>query len=279
MKAIEKQVILVTGTTEGIGKQTAHELAKMGVTVLLHARNGDRGEAVLQEIRSTTGNTQLELYIADLASLGQVHTLAKQISSKHPSLDVLINNAGVGFGDPATQERQLSQDGHELRFAVNYLAPFLLTTLLLPNLRHAAPSRIVNVASAGQQSINFDDIMLERHYDGRTAYGRSKLALIMFTFALAERLKADDVTVNTLHPGTFLDTKMVREAQIRPMGSAKDGAAAVIHLATSPQLDGVTGKYFDRKQEAHAEAQAYDAEARRKLWDLSEKLTNVTSVK
>lgn len=168
--------------------------------------------------------------------------LAEELLANLNELDVLINNAGIGFSD----ERQLSEDGYELRFAINYLAPFLLTHLMLPALREAAPSRIVNVSSAGQHPIDFDDVMLEENYDSSRAYRQSKLALIMFTIELAAKLNAENITVNSLHPGTYLDTKMVRNADITPQGEAESGAEAEVFLATSPELENVSGKYFDQ---------------------------------
>jgi NAD(P)-dependent dehydrogenase (short-subunit alcohol dehydrogenase family) len=273
MAAVEDQVVLVTGSTDGIGRRTAHDLARMGATVLLHGRSRERGEATLREIRDATGNDKLEYYLADFSSLAEVRSLADEVQANHDALDVLINNAGVGVGRRGETRRDLSQDGYELRFAVNHLAPYLLTRLLLPSLRRAAPSRIVNVASGAQSPINFDDVMLERNYDGLRAYSQSKLAMVMFTFDLAEELEGENITVNCLHPGSLVDTKMVRETFGRPMGDVQSGADAVIYLATSPKVEGVTGKYFDEKREARANGQAYDGEARKTLRQLSEKLT------
>lgn len=273
MAAVEDLVVLVTGSTDGIGKRTARDLAEMGATVLLHGRSREKGEAALREIRDATGNDNLEYYLADFSSLAEVRRLADEVQANHDALDVLINNAGVGAGRRGETRRELSRDGYELRFAANYLAPYLLTRLLLPALRRAAPSRIVNVASVGQSPIDFDDVMLERRYEGFRAYAQSKLALVMFTFDLAEELLGEDITVNCLHPGTLLDTKMVRESFGRPMGDVQTGADAVVYLATSPEVEGVTGKYFDQKRQARADRQAYDREARRNLRRLSEELT------
>ena len=273
MAAVEDHVILVTGSTDGIGKRTAHDLARMGATVLLHGRSQEKGEATLREIRDMTGNDRLEYHPADFSSLAEVRRFADEVQANHGALDVLVNNAGVGAGRRGETERDLSRDGYELRFAVNYLAPYLLTRLLLPALRHAAPSRIVNVASGAQSPINFDDVMLERNYDGLRAYSQSKLALVMFTFDLAAELEGEDITVNCLHPGSLLDTKMVRETFGRALGDVQSGADAVIYLATSPKVEGVTGKYFDEKREARANGQAYNGEARKTLRQLSEKLT------
>jgi NAD(P)-dependent dehydrogenase (short-subunit alcohol dehydrogenase family) len=192
------------------------------------------------------------------------------VEAENARLDALINNAGVGAGTRGA-ERELSGDGYELRFQVNYLAGFLLTILLLPRLRRSAPARVVNVASAGQAPIDFDDPMLERGYEGWRAYRVSKLAQVVFTFDLAGRLDGTGVTVNALHPATFMDTKMVREVA-SPMSRVEEGAQATLRLVTAAELEGVTGKYFDGVEETRADAQAYDPGARRKLWDLSEEL-------
>ena len=259
--------ILVTGATDGLGKRVALELAAKGATVLLHGRNRERLEGALEEMRRETGSEKARSYLADLSSLGAVRRLAEQVLSNEERLDVLINNAGV-----IVPERQESEDGYELTFAVNYLAHFLLTGLLLPLLRDFAPARIVNVASAGQSPVDFGDVMLERGYDGMKAYTRSKLAQIMFTFELAERLRGTGVTVNALHPASLMDTKMVLGTFGYTMSTVREGARATVRLAVSPELEGVTGHYFDGQREARANRHAYDAEARKRLWDLSEEL-------
>jgi NAD(P)-dependent dehydrogenase (short-subunit alcohol dehydrogenase family) len=270
MRNVEEAVVLVTGSTDGLGKRVAQDLAQKGATVLLHGRDPERGEAVAREIREGTGNDDLRYYLADFSSLEQTRRLAEEIRADRDRLDVLINNAGVFAG-----ERTVSEDGYELTLAVNYLAPFLLTHLLLPLLRASAPARIVNVASAGQSSIDFDDPMLERRYDGMRAYARSKLALVMFTFDLAEELEGTGVNANCLHPATLMDTKMVFEAFGRASSDVQEGADATVYLASSPELEGVTGKYFDGRREARAEKQAYDPEARDRLRRLSEELTGL----
>ena len=247
------QTIFITGSTDGIGKLTALQLAKQNAHVVIHGRNKEKLDSVINELKTKSGNDQIEGVTADFSALKEVRQMAEEILDQYPSLDVLINNAGVGMADPRN-----SQDGYELRFAVNYLAPFLLTQLLVPALKKAAPSRIVNVSSAGQQVINFEDIMLEKNFDSTRAYCQSKLALIMFTFDLAEQLKDEKITVNSLHPGTYLDTNMVRNSGIKPWGEPESGADAEMYLAVSPSLDGVTGKYFNVKAEAKAEPQAYD---------------------
>ncbi|MBX3084202.1 MAG: SDR family NAD(P)-dependent oxidoreductase [Anaerolineae bacterium] len=272
MKPIAEQTILITGATDGLGKQTALELAKQGATILLHGRDPQRLDNTRQELQAATGSTRLEPYLADFSSLDAVHALAETIQARHPQIDTLINNAALGPGAPDST-RELSQDGYELRFAVNYLASYLLTYLLLPCLRHTPPSRIINVGSIGQYPLDFDDIMLERHYTPLNAYRQTKLALVMFTFDLADMLKDDDITVNCVHPASLMNTKMVVEGFGRTMSTVADGVASLLYLITSPALDGITGKFFDHQQEARANEQAYDPVARRQLHLLSEQLT------
>jgi NAD(P)-dependent dehydrogenase (short-subunit alcohol dehydrogenase family) len=263
---------LVTGSTDGLGRSVAAELARRGADVLVHGRSRERGERAVAEIRAETGNDCVALHLADLADLGEVSALADAIEQAHPELQVLINNAGIGSGLPEGRERQESRDGYELRFAVNYLAGFLLTQRLLPLLRRSAPARIVNVASIGQHPIDFDDPMLTRGYSGARAYGQSKLAQIMYTIELAARVPAEEVTVNSLHPGTYMPTKIVLEEIGRPVDSLEAGTAATVRLATDTELEGVSGRFFDRGEEVAADPQAYDTEARSALWELSERL-------
>jgi NAD(P)-dependent dehydrogenase (short-subunit alcohol dehydrogenase family) len=272
---VADKTVLITGSTDGVGKLVASRLAGAGLRVLLHGRNKEKGENVLHEIRDETGNDRLEYYQADFSSLDDVRRLADAVGAKHNRLELLINNAGIGFTTRGKVERETSHDGHELRFAVNYLAPFLLTYLLLPLIRRSAPARIVNVASAGQQRIDFSDVMLTRGYDGVRAYCQSKLALVMFTFDLAESLKGSGVTVNCLHPATLMNTKMVIESGVKPLSGVEEGAEAILHVATSPDLEGQTGIYFDGKRPDLAEIQAYDAEARGRLRALSLRLTKL----
>jgi len=273
-QAVKNQVILITGATEGLGKQVARDLAAQGATLLLHGRSREKGEATLQEIGDATGNQKLVYYNADFSSLDAVRRLAEEIQGDQARLDVLINNAGIGAG-PRQGRREISADGYELRFAVNYLAPFLLTHRLLPLLCRSTPTRIVNVASVGQRPIEFDNVMLNDGYDGLRAYRQSKLALIMFTFDLAEELSKSGATVNALHPASLMNTRMVLESDYfrGPMSTVEEGAHAVEYLAVSPELNGVTGEYFDGEQRARANSQAYDKEARRRLRMLSEQLT------
>ena len=188
-------------------------------------------------------------------------------------LDILINNAGIGTAGP----RQTSVEGFELRFAVNYLAGFLLTLLLLPLIKNSAPARIVNVSSAGQQPIDFGDVILTRGYSGARAYCQSKLAQIMFMIDLAAALEGTGVTVTSLHPATYMDTTMVRRAGVTPLSSVEEGARAILNLATSPAIEGQTGLYFNGLREAKAQAQAYDPDARRRLQALSLELTGLSA--
>jgi NAD(P)-dependent dehydrogenase (short-subunit alcohol dehydrogenase family) len=257
---------LVTGATDGLGRAVAAELAAAGATVLVHGRDDDRGEQTLAEIRERTGSDRLHWYRADLASLAEVRALAEQVEAEHDRVDVLVNNAGIGTTLPGDGRRLESADGYELRFAVNYLAPFLLTRLFVPR------SRIVNVSSAGQAPIDFDDVMLERSYSGVQAYCQSKLALVMLTFDLADELRDRGVTTNCLHPGTYMPTKMVLHAGATPIDSLETGVRATMNLIASPELVDVSGRYFNRLVEARAHAQAYDPDARRRLRELSERL-------
>ncbi|HUX59776.1 MAG TPA: SDR family oxidoreductase [Ignavibacteriaceae bacterium] len=270
MKPINEQIILITGSTDGIGKLTALHLARQHAHVLIHGRNKEKVAGVVDELKKTSKNNKIEGYVADFSSLNEVRRLTEVILSRYPSLDVLVNNAAVAVSMP-----RLSEDGYELQFAINYLAPFLFTSLLLPALRNAAPSRIVNVSSVGQREVDFDNIMLERDFEDAKAYRQSKLALIMFTFDLAEQLKDENITVNSLHPGTYLNTNMVRNLNITPLGEPESGAEAVTYLSVSENVAGITGKYFNVKTEAMANSQAYDMKARKRLRDLSIEFTGL----
>jgi NAD(P)-dependent dehydrogenase (short-subunit alcohol dehydrogenase family) len=267
---LQGKTILITGSTDGVGRHVACELAAAGARVLIHGRNRERAEALIGDIRKR-GNGSAVFYEADLSSLAQVRDLAAAVRRDHARLDVLVNNAGIGSRSGGAQ-RRTSVDGYELRLAVNYLAGVLLTRLLLPLLEASAPARIVNVASAGQSPIDFDDVMLTRRYDGSRAYTQSKLAQIMFTFDLAEELEGSGVTVNCLHPATYMNTTMVRESGVSPMSSVDEGAAAILNLVGSRELEGRTGRYFDRQRESRAHPQAYDAAARQRLRALTMKL-------
>jgi NAD(P)-dependent dehydrogenase (short-subunit alcohol dehydrogenase family) len=253
-------IVLITGATDGLGRGLAQALDADGHTVLVHGRSQERIAATLAELGGDARS-----YRADLSSLAEVRRLAEEVLADEGHLDVLVNNAGIGGGDGSREE---SADGHELRFAVNYLAGYLLTRRLLDLLRRSAPSRIVNVSSAGQAPIDFDDVMLEHGYDDTQAYCQSKLAQIMFTFDLAQELAGDGVAATCLHPATFMPTKMVAS----PISTLEDGVAATKRLVTAP-ADEVDGRYFNTTREARALGQAYDAGARRRLRELSDALT------
>ena len=261
---LKDKTILITGSTDGVGRVVAQRLGAGGARVLVHGRDAARGKAAVAEIEAAGGKA--EFLAADLASLAEVRRLAEAVLARTNRLDILINNAGIGT---AGAKRQLSADGFELRFAINYLAGFLLTSELLPLLKASSPSRIVNVASAGQQAIDFGDVMLTRSYDGVRAYCQSKLAQILFTIDLAEELKGSGVTVNALHPASYMNTTMVRQAGVTPWSSVEIGADAILNLATSPALEGRSGLYFDGQKESRADPQAYDAKARKQLRTLS----------
>jgi NAD(P)-dependent dehydrogenase (short-subunit alcohol dehydrogenase family) len=248
--------ILITGSTDGLGRELARELAARGDRVLVHGRDQQKVERAAEEVGA--GGS----FVADLSSLDQVRRLAAEVLEAEDGLHALVNNAGL-----VSPERRLSEDGHELGFAVNYLAGFALTMRLVPE-----TGRVVNVASIGQQQIDFEDVMLERGYEPFRSYAQSKLAQIMFTIELAERTGA---TANALHPATLMDTKMVRGSFGRTVDTVADGVHSVTHvLDLDPE---VTGRFFDHTEESRANAQAYDAVARRRLWDLSERLTGVQS--
>jgi NAD(P)-dependent dehydrogenase (short-subunit alcohol dehydrogenase family) len=272
----KERTALVTGATDGVGRVVARELAKRGWRVLVHGRDRGRGEALVQEIEKAGGSATF--LAADLASLAEVRRLADEVRQQTDRLDLLINNAGIGTAGNVPG-RQTSADGHELRFAVNYLAGFLLTHLLLPLLKAAAQekrgARIVNVASAGQQAIDFSDVMLTRHYSGVAAYCQSKLAQILFTVDLAQELKGSGVIANALHPSTYMNTTMVRQSGTQPMSKVEDGAEAILQLAVSPALEGKSGLYFNVLRETRADPQAYDAAARRQLRALSLELSGL----
>jgi len=262
---------LITGSTDGVGRYVASELAKQGARVLIHGRDAGRARTLIDEMMRR-GHAAPTFYQADLSALAEVRQLAAAIQADHRRLDILVSNAGIGSMNGGSERRE-SADGHELRFAVNYLSGFLLVHLLLPLIKAAAPSRIVNVASLGQHPIDFDDVMITRNYSGSRAYAQSKLAQIMFTIDLAGELRGTGVTVNSLHPATYMDTTMVRAGGIAPISTVEQGGAAILHLVSGDDVAGKSGLFFNGMNEAKANPQAYDDAARRRLRKISLELT------
>jgi len=269
------KAVLVTGSTDGVGRYVAAKLASAGAKVLIHGRDAARGKTLADEIKRE-GRGEAVFYQADLSSLSGAGQLADAVLADNKRLDIFISNAGIGSQNEGPA-RQISADGHELRFAVNYLAGFLLAYRLLPLLRASAPSRIVNVASLGQHPIDFDDVMITKGYSGSRAYAQSKLAQIMFTIDLAEELKGTGVTVNSLHPATYMNTTMVRAGGITPISTVEQGGEAILHLAEGDDVAGKSGLFFNGMSQARANPQAYDEAARKRLRALSLELTGLTA--
>ncbi len=268
-----RKTILITGATDGLGKLVAQRIAARGDRVLLHGRNPAKGKAAVDEIRKATGNPDLHYFNADLASLRQTREMAATILKTQPRLDVLVNNAGIGPVS-ADSPRRESPKGNEMFFAVNYLSGCVLARELLPLLRKSTPARIINVASIGQQALDFDDVMLKKSYDDARAYRQSKLAQIMFTIDLADELKDSGITVNCLHPATLMNTAMVRNSKVlpAPMTTTEQGADALEQLILSPKLATVTGAFYNSMEPGKANEQAYDAAARSRLRELTNAL-------
>ena len=260
------KVVMVTGSTDGLGREVARRVAALGAHVIVHGRNQERGKEVVSEI-AKDGKGTARFYAADFASLAEVRTLAQAINRDYNRIDVLVNNAGIWIKD-----RQVSKDGHELHFAVNYLAGFLLTRALLPKIVASAPSRIVNVSSLSAAPIDFTDVMLERPGRAGLGYGQSKLAQVLFTIDLAAELKDKRVTVTALHPATMMDTTLVRQAGGRAMSTVDQGATAVMQQITG---DVQSGQFYNGLQPGRPAAQANDEAARAQLRKLSMQLTGV----
>jgi len=275
MRPTSQQTILITGATDGLGRALATELAARGATLFIHGRDDNRGRDTIEEIRAVSPDADLHWLRADLSSLDEVNALAEQVLSEVDELDVLVNNAGIGTTLAGDAGRLESHEGYELRFAVNYLAGYLLTRRLQALIERSAPARVINVSSAGQAPIAFDDVMLEHQYDGFRAYCQSKLAQIMFTIDLAEELRERDVTANCLHPATYMPTKMVLEGGVSPISSLKEGVDATLRLVVDPALDGVSGCYFNGLREADPHPQARDPQARTQLRELSDRLCDL----
>jgi NAD(P)-dependent dehydrogenase (short-subunit alcohol dehydrogenase family) len=266
------KIILVTGATDGIGKETAWQLAQLGATVIMHGRNADRCAAARDEICATTGNPRVDFVAADLSSQRQVRQMAAEIVARYDGLHVLINNAGL-----ILRQRQLSEDGVEMSFAVNHLAPFLLTHLLLDLLKKNAPARIVNVSSTVHYDapLKFDNLQGERKYNGVEAYKVAKLGNVLFTYELADRLTGSGVTVNCLHPGVVA-TKLLGAGWGWSSGlTSAQGAGLSVYLATSPEVEQITGQYFESRSPGGASPKANDVKLRRQFWDISARLVGV----
>lgn len=269
---MKDKIVLITGSTDGIGKETALQLAQLGATVIVHGRSTERCQATRDDIRQATGNPNVDCVVADLSSQRQVRQMAADIIVRYDRLHVLINNAGV-----ILLKRQLTEDGLETTFAVNHLAPFLLTLLLLDLLKKSAPARIITVSSTVHydEQIKFDNLQGERDYYGLGAYKVSKLGNVLFTFELAERLKGTGVTANCLHPGVVA-TKLLDTGWGWSNGlSSAQGAALSVYLATSPEMEQVTGKYFEHTSPGGASPKANDLKLRRKFWEVSTKLAGI----
>jgi NAD(P)-dependent dehydrogenase (short-subunit alcohol dehydrogenase family) len=260
------RVVLVTGSTDGLGREVARRLGARGDRVIVHGRDIQRGEALVREIESS-GPGSARFYRSDFGSLANVRELAARIRRDYDRLDVLVNNAGILISG---NRRPVSEDGHELHFQVNYLAGVLLTRELLPLLQSSRPARIINVASRSSAPLDFNDIMLERGYSTSRAYGQSKLAQIMFTFDIAEELRESGISVNAIHPATRMDTDLVRDGGMRPRSTIDEGADAVVRLIND--LEAGTGRFFDGQTEARARAQAYDSDVRARLAEVTDRL-------
>lgn len=265
-ESISGKTILITGSTDGLGKLVGHHLALQNATIILHGRNEEKGKDVLKELQRTTSSKKIKYYNGDFSSLEAVRDLSDKLLKENERIDILINNVGIGRGKDRNQ-RELSKDGIELRFAVNYLAHVLLTEKLLPILNHNG-SKIINVASIGQETINFKNLMLEHDYEGFFAYRQSKTALIMYTFDLASRLNGNSVKVNAVHPSSLMNTKMVIEDWGRFQSTVEEGAEAVENLLFAD----TTGEYYDVKKISRAIPQAYNREARALLRSVTKEM-------
>jgi NAD(P)-dependent dehydrogenase (short-subunit alcohol dehydrogenase family) len=272
------KTVVVTGANQGIGKVSALELAKLGADVVLVCRNADKGRAAVEEIRVAAPSSKIDLVVADFASLSDVWRAADEIQAIHPRLDVLLNNAGL-----IVPTRRETVDGLEETFAVNHLAPFLLTTRLLDALRSSPSARVVTVSSTAHRGakMNWDDLQATRRYRSFKVYGQSKLANILFTYELANRLKGSTVTANTLHPGVIASgfgqsypgwlSAVIGLAKPFMLSNA-DGAKTSIFLASSPEVEDVSGKYFDKCRAVKSNEASYDVESQKRLWSISEEL-------
>jgi NAD(P)-dependent dehydrogenase (short-subunit alcohol dehydrogenase family) len=261
---MKNKIILITGSADGIGKQTALDLADLGATVIVHGRDPERTKYVAAEIKESTGNPSIDFLVADLYSLQDVKMLSGQLHEKYDRIDVLINNAGVYMN-----RKELSKDGFEMTFAVNHLSHFLLTHLLLDLIKKPTHSRIINVASmAHAHEMDFDNLQGEKFYDGYTAYSLSKLCNILFSYELTRQLEGTRVTVNCLHPGV-IKTKLLRTGWGMGGGSLSSGSKTSVYLASSPDVENVTGKYFSNSRPANSTRVSHDIAVQKKLWQIS----------
>jgi len=278
-----EKVCLVTGGNSGIGKSVALGLAKMGATVVVVSRNKEKGETAVTDTVEKSGNDNVELIQADMSSQNSIHQLVNEFRARHEKLHLLINNAGVYL-----TKRSETEDGLESTFAVNHLGPFLLTSLLVDILKASAPSRIVNVTSDAHKGarVNFDDLQGERKFSGWQAYGQSKLAMILYTRGLAKKLEGTGVTVNSAHPGVVRTNFAKNNGGLVMLGfrflgmffiSPESAAKRILYVATSPDLEGVTGKYFTKMHEVKSSQESYDDDSARRLWQISEQLTHLSS--
>lgn len=270
-KLMQGKIVFITGTTSGIGKEVARELARLGTTIVFTTRDIKKGEFVKEELIRSTQNTQIAWSFCDLASFDSIHACCDDFKKTYPRLDVLINNAGT-----LDFTRRVSKDGIENMFATNYLAPFLLTSLLLDLIKKSSPSRIINVASAVHHGIvDFNDLESKQRFSGMNAYRQSKLCLILFTRFLANQLNGTGVTVNCVHPG-LISTGLTRDAtvisriyyKIRGQ-NPRAGAQPIVYLASSPDVSTITGEYFNRTQIERITKESYDMKIAKKLWDRS----------
>ena len=278
-----EKVCLVTGGNSGIGKSVALGLAKMGATVVVVSRNKEKGETAVTDTVEKSGNKNVELIQADMSSQNSIHQLVNEFRARHEKLHLLINNAGVYL-----TKRSETEDGLESTFAVNHLGPFLLTSLLVDILKASAPSRIVNVTSDAHKGarVNFDDLQGEKRFSGWQAYGQSKLAMILYTHGLAKKLEGTGVTVNSAHPGVVRTNFAKNNGGLVMLGfrflgmffiSPESAAKRILYVATSPDLEGVTGKYFTKMHEVKSSQESYDDDSARRLWQISEQLTHLSS--
>ncbi|MEH6445648.1 MAG: SDR family NAD(P)-dependent oxidoreductase [Oceanospirillaceae bacterium] len=273
--SIHRKTVLITGSTDGVGRK----LALRGARVLIHGRSADKIRSTVESIKQITSNNNIYGYQADLSFLVQTRQLAERVLFEHPTLDILINNAGVGPSNSEDQlKRVVSEDGYELRFQVNYLATAMLCQLLLPALK-LVKGRIINIASAAQLPLQFDDLMMEKKFNSSSAYAQSKLAVIMFSLLFAKKIRDQGVTVNALDPGSFLNTRMVQQAYGVTGSNPESGAITQLFLACAPELDGVTMQYFSQLRPAKANEQAYDLIAQQRLWDITNQLLYIASTK